>query len=425
MTSLTLLLWIVLGIALQLAIYLGISFWRHWLGYQTLQARVADSNLSMDQSAPSEAEDTTAAPRQDFRTFKVERKVVEDDAQTICSFYLVPEDGQPLPAFLPGQFLTFRLAVPVATGGHEQVIRCYSLSDAPNPNRYRISIKRVPSPAASGVPPGRASNYFHDQVKVGSQLQVRAASGHFYLDRNDTPVVLIAGGIGITPILSMLNWSLSEQPGREIWLFYGVRNGREHVMKDHLESLAANHPNFHLQRCFSNPLPDEVTGRDYQHRGRVDVDLLRMRLPLKNFHFYICGPTSMLESLVQALEDWGVPDAHVHFEAFGPASIKRKHAITSPVAGGSSMGIDQGISVTFAKSGVQLAWQAGAGNLLDFAEANGITVNSGCRAGGCGSCQTTILNGEVTYRQPPDYDPEPGSCLLCVCEPKTSITLEV
>ena len=316
MTSLSLLLWIVLGIVLQLMIFLGISFWRHWLGYQALNSSV----LGLRSDDLRETDETAAGPRPDFRSFRVESKVIEDAAQSICSFYLVPEDGQPLPAFLPGQFLTFRLDVPVATGGNEQVIRCYSLSDAPRPNHYRVSIKRVPSPMASDVPPGRSSNYFHDQVASGSLLQVRAPSGHFHIDRSDAPVVLIAGGIGITPMLSMLNWSLSEQLGREVWLFYGVRNGRELVMKSQLEALAAEHPNFHLQLCFSNPLPEEVAGHDYQHRGRVDVDLLRVRLPLKPYHFYICGPTPMMESLVQALEDWGVPDAHIHFEAFGPGA---------------------------------------------------------------------------------------------------------
>lgn len=424
MNSFSLLLWIVLGIALQLAIYLGIIFWRHWLDYLALRSREVESNLPVAQDVPSGVEETAVGPRLDFRTFRVERKVAENVAHSICSFYLVPEDGQPLPAFLPGQFLTFRLDVPVATGGNEQVIRCYSLSDAPRPNHYRVSIKRVPPPMGSDVPPGRSSNYFHDQVAVGSLLQVRAPSGHFHIDRSSVPVVLIAGGIGITPMLSMLNWSLSEQPGREIWLFYGVRNGRELVMKSQLEALAAEHPNFHLQLCLSNPLPEEVEGRDYQHRGRVDVDLLRMQLPLKPYHFYICGPTPMMESLVQALEDWGVPDSHIHFEAFGPASIKRKHAVSVSIEESQNEAMDTGILVTFAKSGKQLPWKTTVGSLLEFAEANGIVVNSGCRAGGCGSCQTTILDGEVAYRQPPDYDPEPGTCLLCVCEPKTSVTLE-
>ncbi|MDD5383886.1 MAG: 2Fe-2S iron-sulfur cluster-binding protein [Gallionella sp.] len=435
MTSLSLLLWIVSVIALQLAIFLGIGFWRHWLDYHALRSRAAELDLPVKLDMPSGAEEIAVAAWPGFRTFRIDRKVVEDAAQSICSFYLIPEDGQPLPPFLPGQFLTFRLDIPTATGGAEQVVRCYSLSDAPRPDCYRISIKRGPPPKSRHVPAGRSSTFFHEQVAVGSLLQVRAPAGHFYIDRSDAPIVLIAGGIGITPMLSMLNWYLAEQPEREIWLFYGVRNSRELVMKSHLEALAAAHPNFHLRLCFSDPLPEDVarndvTRHDYLHHRRIDVSLLRMQLPLKPYHFYICGPTPMLESLVPALEDWGVPGARIHFEAFGPSSIKRKPSaaasIAAPQTGAPGTGtMDTGIIVTFAKSGKQLPWQPMAGNLLEFAESNGIVVNSGCRAGSCGSCQTTIRAGEVTYRQPPDYDPEPGTCLLCVCTPKTGVTLEI
>jgi len=409
MTSLSLLLWIFLGLTLQVAIWLGIELWRHWAEYRVLK------NGDEHQRVPDTAsEPALTSAWSGFRTFRVDRKVIEDTAGTICSFYLVPTDGQPLASFLPGQFLTFRLDLPT-----EQIIRCYSLSDAPNPDYYRVSIKRVPAPAGSDLPPGRSSNHFHDHVSVGDTLQVRAPGGHFHIDRSDAPVVLIGGGIGITPMLSMLHWSLAEQPGREVWLFYGVRNSREPVMKAQLDALAVAHPNFHVRFCFSDPLPEDEVGRDYQHHGRVDVALFRTVLPLKPYHFYICGPTPMMESLVAALEDWGVPEVRIHFEAFGPASIKRKPTMTAE-----SPAPQSDIVVTFAKSGKQLPWQPASGSLLDFAEANGIRVDSGCRAGGCGSCQTTIQSGEVAYRNPPDYDPEPGTCLLCTCTPKTSVTLE-
>jgi hypothetical protein len=189
MTSLYLSLWIALGIVLQLAIYLGIVFWRHWTGYQALRSVAADLDLLVPQAVHPASEETAVPARTGFRTFRVERKMVEDATQSVCSFYLVPEDGEPLPSFLPGQFLTFRLDVAKSTGGSEQIIRCYSLSDAPSTDGYRVSIKRVPSPAGSNFPPGRSSNSFHEHVEVGSLLQVRAPSGHFHIDRSEAPVV--------------------------------------------------------------------------------------------------------------------------------------------------------------------------------------------------------------------------------------------
>ena len=280
MTSSVLLLWIGVGIGVQLLLYLGIVFWQHWQDYTRLKAGISD----LPRLAAAPAPEAATPGWSGYRAFRVERRVVEDRSESICSFYLVPEDGQPLPGFKPGQFLTFRLDLPTPDGDSEQIVRCYSLSDAPAPDHYRVSIKRVPAPAGSPHPAGRSSNHFHDHVGVGDLLQVRAPSGHFHIDRGDGPVVLIAGGIGITPMLSMLNWILAQQPGREVWLFYGVRNGREAMMLRHLRELAAGHPNFQLRSCFSDPLPEDRPGEDFNHRGRVDVALFRQILPLKPYH---------------------------------------------------------------------------------------------------------------------------------------------
>ena len=428
MTSLYLLLWISVGLLLQIAIYLGIGFWRHWQGYQTLRNAASEFDIPVNLNTAPEVVQPATAAWTGLRTFRVERKILEDVAEQICSFHLVPEDGKPLPSFLPGQFLTFTLDAPTLLGGTQSVTRCYSLSDAPLSNHYRISVKRAPAPVGSTCAAGISSNYLHDHVEVGSQLQVRAPAGHFYIDRSDAPVVLIGGGIGITPMLSMLNWCLKEQPGREVWLFYGVRNRVELVMQTSLTELAAQHPNFHLHLCLSDPQPGELDGHRsgpvHNHHSRVDVALLRRLLPLKPFHYYLCGPTPMLQSLVPALEDWGVPDGRIHFEAFGPASIPRKNAASATRAPSPRDDKGGAVVVNFAKSGRQETWEPGMGSLLDFAEARGIVVSSGCRAGGCGSCQTSIRSGEVAYAQAPDFDPEPGSCLLCVCTPKADLTLE-
>ena len=429
MTSLYLLLWIAGGILLQVAIYLCIGFWRHWQAYRALRSMAQELDIAVDPDVSREASQPTTAAWVGYRTFRVERKVQEDASGQVCSFYLVPEDAKPLTPFLPGQFLTFQLDAPRPLGGTQSVIRCYSLSDAPQTDRYRISVKRAPAPVGSQLPAGISSNYFHDHVEVGCHLQLRAPAGHFHIDRSDAPVVLIGGGIGITPMLSMLNWSLKEQPEREVWLFYGVRNGAELVMHAHLKDLAAQHPNLHLHLCMSDPQTDDLVGHRsgfvHCHHSRVDVTLLRRLLPLKPYHYYICGPTPMLQSLVPALEEWGVPEGRIHFEAFGPASITRRKVVSTSRTAAQGDGTGSSVMVTFAKSGKQLPWQPGMGSLLDFAQASGIAVDAGCRAGGCGTCQTSIRSGEVAYTQAPDFDPEPGSCLLCVCTPKTALTLEV
>jgi len=425
MTSLFLLLWIAGGVLLQLAIYGCIVFWRHWQAYRALRNVAA----ACETAVPAQA---AAEPMQagwvGYRSFHVERKIMEDATAQVCSFYLVPEDKKPLPPFLPGQFLTFQFDVPSPQGGTQTVIRCYSLSDAPHADRYRISVKRAPAPVDSQLPPGQSSNFLHDHVDVGSQLQVRAPAGHFYLEHSDAPVVLVGGGIGITPMLSMLNWCLAAQPGRELWLFYGVRNQAELVMQAHLQALATEHANFHLHLCLSNPQAGETDAATadpvHCHHSRVDVALLRRLLPLKPYHFYICGPTPLLQSLVPALEDWGVPEGRIHFEAFGPASIPRKRPAPATPASRQANDTQVTLNVKFAKSGRQARWAPGMGSLLEFAESLGIAVNSGCRAGACGSCQTPIHAGEVVYSQTPDFDPEPGNCLLCVCTPKTALTLE-
>lgn len=425
MTSLNLLLWIVGALVLQLAIYLAIGFWRHWQNYDALRTSVIEGGLPIAPHNDGADAEPVSAAWSGWRAFKVTHKVIENAVGDICSFHLEPQDGQALPAFMPGQYLTFRLDMALPDGKTQAITRCYSLSDGPRANGYRVSIKRVPAPPNTTHPPGRASNYFHDQVPLGGLLQVRAPAGHFHLDHSDAPVVLLAGGIGITPMLSMVNWCFAEQPEREVWLFYGARHNQELMAQDHLEALADMHPNFHLHFCLSGADGGAPLASKYQRPGRVDIDLLRRLLPLKPYHFYLCGPTPMLESLVSDLEDWGVPDARIHFEAFGPACVKRKTAVPPSAAEAPTQASGTAVSVHFVKSGKQMSWQPASGNLLAFAEAQGMAVDSGCRAGSCGSCQTRIQQGEVSYREAPDFDPEPGTCLMCVCTPKTDVFLEL
>lgn len=359
-----------------------------------------------------------------YREFRVERRVYENADRSICSFYLAPVDAEPLPPFKPGQFLTFKLAAKEVNGRDAgQLIRCYSLSDGPGEDQYRISVKRALAPGDQpNAPPGVVSNYLHDRLHEGGRLMVKAPSGHFHLDEDSTlPVVLIGGGVGITPMMSMLNRLVVSGSAREVWLFYGARDGRELIMGEHLRSLSRAHDNFHLNLCFSRPSEREVEGVDFHHRGRVDIQLLRDSLKLGRYQFYICGPKGMMENLVTGLESLGVEGADVHYESFGPSTPTRPRQ--SELEGRDVR--SQTSIITFSKSGKQTAWDPGAGSILALAEAQGIEVESGCRAGCCGSCETLIERGEVEYSQDPEADVEPGHCLLCISSPKGDVALAI
>jgi ferredoxin len=150
----------------------------------------------------------------------------------------------------------------------------------------------------------------------------------------------------------------------------------------------------------------------------VDIALLQRTLPHGRHQFYICGPAAMMESLVPALADWGVPEDDLHFEAFGPASVRRPSVPHAAVQAGATL------EVRFTRSGRTLGWDGSDANLLDFAERHGVAVESGCRSGSCGSCETRLLSGSVAYAQPPDHDIASGHCLLCVGRPTSVLELE-
>lgn len=355
------------------------------------------------------------------RKFRVVRRQFENRAKDICSFYLEPHDGGSLPPFLPGQFLTFELNIPERP---TPVVRCYSLSDSPLVrDRYRVSIRRVPPPPKAGpdVPPGLSSSYFHDVLREGDIVDVRAPTGGFCLDTaSERPAVFIAGGIGLTPVLSMFKWLADTGSSRTAWFFLAVRNGNDVALRDEINKIvSSNKERFRSVTLFSDPTEHCVEGRDFDCKGFLNVEVLKRYLGTSNYEFYICGPPPMMEIMVKALLDWGVPDADIHLEAFGPGSVKK---IQKPEPAGQSAGA--GFKVELTRSVRSLAWTKEAGTLLELAEANGIKINSGCRAGNCGTCVTAVKSGSVSYLVKPANIPAPGSALLCIAQPAGDIVLD-
>lgn len=350
------------------------------------------------------------------RPFQV--TAVVDEAADCKSYYLTPVDGHPLPRFEPGQFLTFSLPVDPRT---KPLVRCYSLSDRPREDYYRVTVKNAHPPAGIvNAPPGVGSGYFHQRVQVGTTVEAQAPLGTFFLDPTDhLPVVLIGAGIGITPIISMVNTIAQERSEQVAYVFGGFGNSSEHPFRQNMQELEAEHLNVRFDISYSRPMPADQIGRDYQQRGYVDLARLKQVLPSNNFRFYICGPPGMMQTLVPGLQAWGVPGSHIHFEAFGPASVKSLNQVrtTADIAAGPCQ-------VEFLLAHACLDWDGGYTSLLEFAESQGVALDYGCRAGNCGQCLVSVRQGSVTHVKEPGMPLKAGQCLTCIGVPTGNVVLD-
>ena len=347
-----------------------------------------------------------------WREFVIAKKRIESEDGTICSFFLEPYDKKVLPRFSPGQFLTFKLTnIP----NSKTVTRCYSLSDSFQQNYYRVSIKKQPSPRDKpDIPPGLSSNHFHNNLNEGDMIQLKAPAGHFYLQETSPKgVILIAGGVGVTPMVSMLKHLAAQNSKREVFFFYGVSKIEELALLPEIEQNISMLANAQLVLCVSRH-DGSPFGEHTLHLGRVSVDLFKQRLPSSNYEYYLCGPGPFMETIVTDLESWNVPKQDIHFEAFGPASVKKKKTVTGSFA------------ITYKDSNEEHNWSGEENSLLEFTEQQNIEMASGCRMGNCGACMTKLVEGSVDY---PNGEPNceslsPGCCLPCVAVPNSNLTLE-
>ncbi len=366
---------------------------------------------------------TAAGFKERLETFVVDRKVPEAD--DITSFYLVPLDGEPLSPFLPGQFLPLKLDIPAQ---YKPILRTYSLSDSPSRDYYRLTIKREPPPPRRpDAYPGVSSNYFHDQVELGSKVTAKPPRGRFFLDpAGETPVVLLSGGIGLTPLVSMLNAIVDAGSSRPIWFIHGTRNKRVHAFREYVRRVAEAHSNVYTHIRYSRPSPDDVLGRDYDDQGHVDAELLKDLLPKNDYDFYLCGPTPFMESLFEGLLLWGVPEFRIHYEFFGPASLLKERAkVATPTQVAVASQCCEEIEVAFSKSGVKANWNPSYESILDLAEAHGLSPDYSCRSGICHTCMCRLEQGEVEYMLEPLEPPDEGSVLICCSKPKTNVVVDV
>jgi ferredoxin-NADP reductase/predicted pyridoxine 5'-phosphate oxidase superfamily flavin-nucleotide-binding protein/ferredoxin len=388
------------------------------MGSWQMQGAVASASASASASAPASS---------GWRKLKVID--VREETPSARSFYLQSVDGAALPRFEPGQFLPIRLHVP---GVAAPLIRTYTLSDADHGRHYRITVKRE----------GAASAWLHEQIKSGMEIEAKVPGGAFTLERgNRRPVVLLSAGIGITPMIAMLNSLLADSKGQEqpehIYFIHGARHSNEHPFADALRAAEQAHPNLSVYLRDSQSTGSGSTIAS-QSVGRVDVEFLKRVLPFGDYDFYLCGPGAFMQDLYNGLRALNIADERIRFEAFGPASVKRDEnaaaavavavdtaaeiapaTVNAPVEQPATAPSDstQLSNVVFMKTGRDAMWSKEDGSLLDFAEANGLTPPSMCRSGFCGTCSTRVLSGEVSYQVPADAEIEPGHALICCAIP--------
>jgi nitric oxide dioxygenase len=248
-----------------------------------------------------------------FRAFRVTTKVKESDV--ITSFYLVPQDGQAIASFEPGQYVSVKMEIPGEANTH---IRQYSLSGAPGQSYYRISVKR--EDAMEDKPAGKVSVYLHDRVGEGDILWLSAPAGDFTLDRQDRrPVVLISGGVGLTPMVSMLHALAAEQPSRRVTFIHAAQNGNVHALRREVEELAGRSPNISVFWCYDKPTQRDKESNAYDKEGYIDLPWLRNAVPTHDAGFYFCGPVPFMQTINRLLKEWGVAEADIHYEFFGPS----------------------------------------------------------------------------------------------------------
>ncbi|HTV96000.1 MAG TPA: MOSC domain-containing protein [Steroidobacteraceae bacterium] len=347
----------------------------------------------------------------DWRPFVVHDLV--DETDSVRSFVLRPVDAGPLPRFAAGQFVPVRFR----TTSGEEFVRPWSLSTySRSPTAYRISVKREPRRGASEA--------LHVSLRRGDLIELRPPAGDFNLDRARVmPVVLLAAGIGITPLLAMLEAHLDRGPAAApIRLFHCVRSPAAHPFREEIEALASGHSNLRAEFFYSRAAEHEVPA---PHRaGRLDAAQLleairdlsiefagkSVSVPWYEVDYYLCGPRAFCEDIGRALISKGAAPERVHAESF---------VIDARPGFGPQLDEAQ---IVFRKSGRSTMWRSSdSGTILEAARLLGLDLPFSCRTGFCQTCACRVIEGTVQYEFAPASRPRTGYALPCCARPGSAV----
>ena len=337
---------------------------------------------------------------------------IERETEEISSFLLEPTDGGSIANYKAGQHLPVRAMI----GADEApVLRTYTLSSAPSDGRYRLSVKRD----------GVFSNYLHS-LKEGDVIEAQGPRGGFFIEGDEQrPAVLIAAGIGITPMLSMLRQIVFEgqrtRVTRRTWLVHSAKSRELRPFHDEIAELIRKSDGaVKLVAVHSSPGNGETQGEDFSWAGRFTAADLGRFLPFGDYEFYMCGPGGFMQDVYDGLRDMDVSDARIHAEAFGPSSLTRTPDLGSRVGEPAPVATSS-VPVIFAQSNKEARWEPESGTLLELAEARGVDAPFSCRSGNCGMCAVKLLKGKVAYPTKPTADVAEGEILTCSAVPHRDV----
>lgn len=259
---------------------------------------IADAFIGIEKDMYTQAEQADGGWKT-FKDFIIADKVVE--SEVITSFYLKPADGQQLPSYKPGQYISVRFTIP---GDEYTLNRQYSLSQAATSDLYRISVKREDEIK----PHGKASVFLHNEVKIGDTIEVSVPAGDFHLDtHSNNPVTLISGGVGITPMMSMYDTIAKTNADRPVAFLHSARTRKHQAFDDVLRQLNDTMANSTYAALYSD-----------EGDGFINREFLAANV-LEGSDIYVCGPTPFMQAVIKGLYELGIPKEKVHFEFFGPS----------------------------------------------------------------------------------------------------------
>ena len=333
---------------------------------------------------------------------------VAKESEDVRSYYLVDQDYEPLPAFLPGQHILVKCSSQKSTSG---ISRCYSLSDDCSSGHWRISVKKTSNQ------PQSVSRWLHEDISVGDVLQVRGPSGAFFLQTAaDRKVVFVSAGIGVTPMLPMLMEAI-RRPYRSVLCFSQFRDVAHMPFAELLLNLAQRNPRVALSLWVSRfPKGVRRPSQGPIYEGKFQAkDLTQHPDAIEFSDYYLCGPEEWQEKIRRDLLGLGVPSDSIRYELFQPSEKPSQ-------ANGSPDSVQH--CIHFKQSRANAKFQTNQTSLLACAGQNNVVMESGCGMGACGTCAVRLMSGKVRYTREPQHQIQTSEILPCVCVPESDLEID-